>query len=78
MFCPAVLDCSAAWCSAANTQWRVLSVVPVFLTGDVLECNIAHRRSIIDDVSTLSGRIGKVVAPHAECCKVARSNPCCG
>ena len=27
---------------------------------------------------TLSGRIGKVVASHAEGCKVARSNPGCG
>ena len=29
-------------------------------------------------VHTLSGRIGKVVASHAEDCKVARSNPGCG
>ena len=29
-------------------------------------------------IHTLSGRIGKVVASHAEGCKVARSNPGCG
>ena len=27
---------------------------------------------------TLSGRMGKVVASHAEDCKVARPNPGCG
>ena len=29
-------------------------------------------------MNTLSGRISKVVASHAEGCKVARSNPGCG
>ena len=39
----------AVWCPAAGSHlsyWIVLSVVPVFLTGGVLECNIAHRRTV--------------------------------
>ena len=48
-FIPPVLEyCSAVWCSAADThlkqQDRSVSGAR-FLTGDVFECDIAHRRS---------------------------------
>ena len=37
------------WCSAADTHFKLLtgvSVVPVFLTGGVLGCDLAYRRSV--------------------------------
>ena len=46
-----VLDyCSAVWCSAADTHLKLLDHACNqwcrFLTGGVLECDIAHRRSV--------------------------------
>ena len=45
-----VLDyCSAVWCSAADTHHKLLDRVVSgarFLTGDMFECDIAHRRSV--------------------------------
>ena len=45
-----VLDyCSAVWCSAADTQLKLLDravSAAQFLTGGVFECDIAHRRSV--------------------------------
>ena len=39
---------SAVWCSAADSHLKLLDWVlgAVFLTGDVLECNLAHRRYV--------------------------------
>ena len=48
LFCITVLQCG--WCSAADTHLklpdRVISGVR-FLAGDVFECDIAHRRSVV-------------------------------
>ena len=45
-----VLDyCSAVWCSAADTQFKLLDRVvngASFLTGGVFESDLAHRRSV--------------------------------
>ena len=41
--------CSAVWCSAANSQLKLVDRVvrsAGFLAGGVLECNLAHRRSV--------------------------------
>ena len=41
--------CSAVWCSAADSHLKLLHRVvrsAGFLTGGVLECNLAHRRSV--------------------------------
>ena len=41
--------CSAVWCSAADTHLKLLDCAASgarFLTGGVLECDIAHRRSV--------------------------------
>ena len=41
--------CSVVWCSAADTHLRLLDRVvsgASFLTGGVLECDLAHRRSV--------------------------------
>ena len=41
--------CSAVWCSAADTQIKLLYralCCARFLTGGVFECDIAHRRSV--------------------------------
>ena len=51
MYCHGCLEyCSAVWCSATDTHVKLLldSVVSgaCFLTGDVFEINIAHRRSV--------------------------------
>ena len=46
---PVLEYCSAVWCSAANTHLKLLDRVVSgagFLTGNVFECNIAHRRSV--------------------------------
>ena len=46
---PVLEYCSAVWCSAADTQLKLLDravSVARFLTGDVFECDIAHRRSV--------------------------------
>ena len=39
------------WCSAADSHLKLLNRVvrsAVFLTGGVLECNLAHRRSVAE------------------------------
>ena len=45
-----ILDyCSAGWSSAADTHIKLLGLAVSgarFLTGDVFECDIAHRRSV--------------------------------
>ena len=41
---------SAVWCSAADTHHKLLDRAVSdarFLTGDMLECDIAHRRSVV-------------------------------
>ena len=43
--------CSAVWCSAANSHLKLLGRVvrsAGFLAGGVLECNLAHRRSVAE------------------------------
>ena len=46
---PVLKYCSAVWCSAADTHLKLLDRAVSdarFLTGDVLECDISHRRSV--------------------------------
>ena len=46
---PILEYCSAVWCSAADTRLKLLYCAVSgarFLTGGVLECDIAHRRSV--------------------------------
>ena len=46
---PILEYCSAVWCAAADTQRKLLDRAVSgarFLTGDVFECDIAHRRSV--------------------------------
>ena len=46
---PVLEYCSAVWCSAADTHLKLLDRAVSgawFLTGDVFECDIAHRRSV--------------------------------
>ena len=46
---PVLEDCSAVWCSAADTHLRLLDRVvsgASFLTVGVFECDLAHRRSL--------------------------------
>ena len=46
---PVLEYCSAVWCSAVDTHLKLLNRVVSgtrFLTGGVLECDIAHRRSM--------------------------------
>ena len=46
---PILKDCSAVWCSAADTHLKLLDRVvssAQFLTGGVFECGIAHRQSV--------------------------------
>ena len=48
-FLPVLEYCSAVWCSAADTHLKLLDCAVSgarFLTGDVIECDIAHRRSV--------------------------------
>ena len=43
--------CSAVWCSAADTHRKLLDCVVSgarFLTRNVFECDISHRRSVAD------------------------------
>ena len=43
--------CSAVWCSAADSHLKLLDRVvrsAGFLAGGVLECNLAHRRSVAE------------------------------
>ena len=46
---PVLEYCSAVWCSAADTNLKLLDHAVCgarFLTGSVFECDIAHRRSV--------------------------------
>ena len=46
---PVLEYCSAVWCSAADTDLKLLDRAVSgarFLTGGVVECNISHRRSV--------------------------------
>ena len=46
---PVLEYCSAVWCSAADTHLKLLDCAvngARFLTGGVLECDMAHRRSV--------------------------------
>ena len=48
-FLPVVEYCSAVWCSAADSHLKLLDRFvwsAIFLAGGVLECNLAHRRSV--------------------------------
>ena len=48
-FLPVLEYCSAVWCSAADSHLKLLDKVgrsASFLAGGVLECNLAHRRSV--------------------------------
>ena len=49
-FCPAVLEYRfAVWCSAVDTHFKLLDCVvsgASFLTGVVIECDLAYRRSV--------------------------------
>ena len=46
---PVLEYCSAVWCSVADTHLKLLDRAVSgarFLTGDVFECDISHRRSV--------------------------------
>ena len=46
---PVLEYCSAVWCSAADTHHKLLDRVvsgACFLAGGLLECDLAHRRSV--------------------------------
>ena len=46
---PVLEYCSAVWCSAADTHFKLLDRVvssACFLVGGVLNCNLSHRRSV--------------------------------
>ena len=46
---PVLENCSAVWCSAADTNLKRLDRAVSgarFITGGVFECDIAHRRSV--------------------------------
>ena len=48
---PVLEYCSAVWCSAAYSHHKLLDRVvrsAGFLAGGVLECNLAHRRSVAE------------------------------
>ena len=48
---PVLEYCSAVWCSAADLHLKLLDRVvrsAGFLAGGVLECNLAHRRSLAE------------------------------
>ena len=48
---PVLEYCSAVWCSAADSHLKLLDKVvrsAGFLAGGVLDCNLAHRRSIAE------------------------------
>ena len=48
---PVLEYCSAVWCSAADSHLKLLARVARsagFLAGGVLECNLAHRRSVAE------------------------------
>ena len=46
---PVLWYCSAVWCSAADTNLKLIDRAVSgarFLTGGVFECDLAHRRSV--------------------------------
>ena len=48
---PVLEYCSAVWCSAADSHLKLLDRVvrsAGFLAGGVLDCNLAHRRSVAE------------------------------
>ena len=48
---PVLEYCSAVWCSAADSHLKLLDRVVRsggFLAGGVLDCNLAHRRSVAE------------------------------
>ena len=48
---PVLAYCSAVWCSAADSHLKLLDRVVMsagFLSGGVLDCNLAHRRSVAE------------------------------
>ena len=48
---PVLEYCSAVWCSAADSHLKLLDRVvryAGFLSGGVLDCNLAHRRSVAE------------------------------
>ena len=48
---PVLEFCSAVWCSAADSHFKLLDRVirsAGFLAGGVLDCNLAHRRSVAE------------------------------
>ena len=48
---PVLEYCSAVWCSAADSHLKLLDRVvrsAGFIDGGVLECNLAHRRSVAE------------------------------
>ena len=48
---PVLMYCSAVWCSAADSHLKLLDRVvrsAGFLAGGVLECNLAHHRSVAE------------------------------
>ena len=48
---PVLEYCSAVWCSAADSHLKLLDRVvrsSGFLAGSVLDCNLAHRRSVTE------------------------------
>ena len=48
---PVLEYCSAGWCSTADSHLKLLDRVvrsAGFLAGGVLECNLAHRRSVAE------------------------------
>ena len=48
---PVLEYCSAVWCSAADSHLKLLDRAvrsAGFVAGGVLECNLAHRRSVVE------------------------------
>ena len=47
---PVLEYCLAVWCSAADSHLKLLDRVvrSGFLAGGVLDCNLAHRRSVAE------------------------------
>ena len=51
VYVPVFESCSAVWCSAVESHLKLLGRVvrsAGFLAGGVLECNLAHRRSVAE------------------------------
>ena len=57
---PVLEYCSAVWCSAADSHLKLLDRVvrsAGFLVGGVLECNLAHRRSVAELCMLFKGTV---------------------